>query len=93
MSSQQYQTFKQIYPQGANEQSFYQFLSEEQIQELWTRNAIEISFEEFLKHRLTISEMEALKRVMFKHLYRSDFGGRIPGILESDAHDPASISG
>ena len=92
-SSQQYQTIKQIYPQGAGEPTLYRFLSEEQIQEIWTRIAIAISFEDLLKNLLTTAEVEALKRVMFKHLYRSDFGGRVPGILESDDHDPSSISG
>ena len=92
-SSQQYQAFKQIYPQGAGERTFYRFLSEEQIQEIWTRSAIALSFEDLLNNLLTNAEVEALKRVMFKHLYRSDFGGRVPGILESDDHDPASMSG
>ncbi|KAG6991107.1 hypothetical protein G7Y79_00057g090890 [Physcia stellaris] len=77
-SSQQYQAFKQIYPQGAGERTFYRFLSEEQIQEIWTRSAIALSFEDLLKNLLTIAEVEALKQVMFKHLYRSDFGGRVP---------------
>ena len=58
----------------------YRFLSDEQLQELWLRNGVEMTFDNVMKDMLGGSELQELKRVMFRHLYRVSFGGRVRGL-------------
>ena len=59
--------------------SVYRFLSDEQMLEVQARLGAEIGFEAILKDKLGAEELQALKDVFFQTLYRSEFGGRMPG--------------
>ncbi len=60
-----------------NADPVYHLLPDEQLQELWLRNGIEIVFEEVLRDFLAPSDLQELKRAMFQSLYRPNFGGRV----------------
>ena len=53
-----------------------QFLSDEQLLELWLRNCAAMVFEEVLGDSLAPSDLQELKRVMFQEFYRLELGGR-----------------
>ena len=53
-----------------------QFLSEEELLELWLRNYAAMVFEEVLGGSLAPSDLQELKRVMFQEMYRLSLGVR-----------------
>ena len=83
------------YHQAPDEGSFYKFLTHEQMLELWVRHGVEILFEKMLRGRLTIIQIKALKQVMFRNLFKLEFGGQSPKAwireCEPDEGDLSSI--